>query len=111
MKENSLKLIKTEIKELQKEITQNALLKQRYDRNKIELLKYAVEEKSKIVTLKQIIKKLNLELTNTNADKEKIKFDFIMTEKQKSQVLEKLLKVNATGHEFFARAQSNIKHK
>jgi hypothetical protein len=52
------------------------------------------EEKQLVMTLKDIVKKLNKEITNTNSEKDRLRDEFIKSEKTKEQLKDKIIKLS-----------------
>eukprot|EP00347_Sterkiella_histriomuscorum_P013172 403365732 len=101
-------LMGKELENCRKEFMTANILKQQADFRKNELAKRLNEEKDLIIQLKNIVKRLNKEITNTNNDKDRIRSELIITDKTKSQLRDKIIKLRQESQLFYKRAQRNI---
>lgn len=76
-------LLQKEIETCRKEVVTASVIKHHADSRKNEIVKRLNEEKQLVNTLKEIVKKMNLEISATNSEKDKIRNEYIKSEKLK----------------------------
>ena len=67
--------------EKEKILTENQLRK--YEKRRGDLTRKLNEEKELISTLRELVKKYNKEITNTNAEKDRLRVEYLKSEKMK----------------------------
>lgn len=67
-----------------------------------------LEEKHLVATLKDIVRKLNKEITSTGNEKDKLRIEYLKSEKLKQQVKDRRDKLVAENYKFFQSAHSNM---
>ena len=79
-----------ELEVCKKEFNQASFAKQQADIRRNELQNRVMEESQLINTLKEIVKKLNKEITSCQIEKVKLKIECVKSDKLKQQVLDRL---------------------
>lgn len=101
-------MIAKEIEVSKKEFMHASAIKSQADLKRNELLRRVEEEKELINTLRDIVKKLNKEITNTTSDKDRLRQEFLKQEKMKEQLQDKIVKTYNESQLFYKRAHKNI---
>mmetsp|Transcript_27701 Transcript_27701/g.20805 ORF Transcript_27701/g.20805 Transcript_27701/m.20805 type:complete len:111 (-) Transcript_27701:78-410(-) len=80
---NQSVLLDKELEQTKKEMTMALMIKDQAERRRMELARRLREEKELIATLRELVKKYNKEITNTNSDKDVLRGEVLKTEKLK----------------------------
>ncbi|CDW82981.1 UNKNOWN [Stylonychia lemnae] len=101
-------LMNKELEVCRKEFLTANIMKQQADIRKNELQSRISEERQLVHQLKEIVKRLNKEITNCQSDKDRIRNETMVSEKMKQQLRDKIFKLKQESQLFYKRAQRNI---